>query len=426
MRDGTGKIVYIGKAVDLRRRVASYFRATGLPAKIRALMDEVRHIDYIASSSEREALVVERRLIARHRPVYNVMWKDGKTYPYVAVTLNEDFPRLRLTRVRRRDGARYFGPYPNVSAVRDLLDGLWKKKLFPLRPCDYDFAEGRWLPYEKVRSCLYLHTGECPAPCLGRIPKAEYGLIARRAVQFFAGKSGALAADWEREMKAAAAALDFEKAARLRDRLGALSHVRQTVTFRAAREEDVQGRIRASQALQELQTALGLSRPPRRIECFDISHVQGAQTVASMVLLRDGKPDKSGYRKFIVRTVPGIDDFASMAEVVGRRYRRLKDEGGAWPDLVLIDGGPGQLSAARRATAPLGRPLALASLAKREEEIYLPDRADPVRLPRASPALHVLQRARDEAHRFAVAFHRARRGKSLFEGEPDAPAPKNP
>ncbi|HMX95483.1 MAG TPA: excinuclease ABC subunit C, partial [Elusimicrobiota bacterium] len=181
----------------------------------------------------------------------------------------------------------------------------------------------------------------------------------------------------------------------------------------------------SSQALQELQRALELPRPPRWIECFDISHVQGVETVASLVVLRDGKPDKSQYRKFRVRTVKGIDDFASMEEVVGRRYRRVQAEGGPWPDLTLIDGGPGQLSAALRAVAPLGRRLALASLAKREEEIFLPDRKDPIRLPKSSPALHLLQRVRDEAHRFAITFHRSRRDKKMIQGDDDAPAEKN-
>ncbi|HMU95181.1 MAG TPA: excinuclease ABC subunit UvrC [Elusimicrobiota bacterium] len=425
MRNRAGTIVYIGKAVDLRKRVANYFRPTGLEPKTRALMDEVQHIDYIAAASEREALVIEQRLIGRHQPLFNVMWKDGKTYPFVKISTHEDFPRIRLTRDRRRDGARYFGPYPNVSAVRGLLEGLWKRKLFPLRPCDYEFTEAQPLPYQKVRSCLYLHTGECPAPCLGRINRKDYGVLVDRAILFFEGKNAALRRGWETEMKQAAAEMKFEKAAVLRDHLAALAHVRQTVTFRAMREEDVQGRIQSSQALQELQRALELPRPPRWIECFDISHVQGVETVASLVVLRDGKPDKSQYRKFRVRTVKGIDDFASMEEVVGRRYRRVQAEGGPWPDLTLIDGGPGQLSAALRAVAPLGRRLALASLAKREEEIFLPDRKDPIRLPKSSPALHLLQRVRDEAHRFAITFHRSRRDKKMIQGDDDAPAEKN-
>jgi len=415
LRDRASQILYIGKAIDLRKRVASYFRSQGLAPKIRALMDDVQHVDYIASQSEREALVVEQRLIQRHQPLFNTMWKDGKTYPYVMISTAEDFPRVRLTRKRVRDGARYFGPYPNVNAVRSLLDWVWKRKLFPLRPCDYEFTEKEPLAYPKVRSCLYLHTGECPAPCLGRISKDDYRKITDRALLFFEGKNAALGRLWEKEMQTAARNLNFEAAARLRDHLKALERMRQPVTFRALREDDVQGRLQTTRALQELQKALGLPRPPLRIECFDISHVQGSDTVASLVAFTNGKPDKSRYRKYKIQTVSGGDDFASMAEVVRRRYRRVKAENLGWPDLILIDGGPGQLSAARRALEKVtGRAVPLASLAKREEVVYLPDRREPLRMPRSSPALHILQRVRDEAHRFAVAFHRARRGKRLL------------
>ncbi len=422
MRDAAARIVYVGKAVDLRKRVANYFRPD-LEPKIRALMAEVRHIDYIPAQSEREALVVEQRLIKRHQPLYNTMWKDGKSYPFVKLTAAEDFPRLRWTRQRRRDGALYFGPYPNVRAVRGLLDWLWKSRLFPLRPCDLEIREGHPRTYDEVRSCLYLHTRQCPAPCLGRIGKVDYAPAVAQARLFFEGKNAPLRRAWQAAMRSASRRTDYEAAARWRDHLAALDHMNERVTFRALREEDVRGRLQTSQALQILQSALGLPRPPARIECFDISHVQGAATVASMVVFENGRPLKSHYRKFKINTVAGVDDFKSMAEVVGRRYRRVRDEGATWPDLILIDGGPGQLSAARRAlAAATARPVPLASLAKREEEIFLPDRAEPVRLPKDSPALQILQHARDEAHRFAIGFHRARRGKNLFQGESHAPA----
>jgi excinuclease ABC subunit C len=414
MRDTAGGILYIGKAIDLRKRVANYFRPDVEP-KIRALMAEVRHIDYIAAAGERDALVIEQRLIKRHQPLFNVMWKDGKSYPFVKLTLNEDFPRLRLTRSKLRDGGLYFGPYPNVRAVRHLLDWVWRNRLFPLRPCDLEITNGQVYAYEKVKSCLYLHTGECPAPCLGRVSKEEYGRIAERTRLFFDGKNAELLAVWREEMKEAADRMEFERAAQLRDSLVALDHIREPVTFRSLKEEDVQGRLETSRALQDLQTALGLPRPPLRIECFDISHIQGAETVASLVCFDRGRPNKSAYRKYKIKTVAGVDDFASMAEVVGRRYRRVKAEDLPWPDLVLIDGGAGQLSAAERALAEVtDRKIPLASLAKREEEVYQPGRAEPLRLPKESPALQLLQRVRDEAHRFAITFHRARRNKSLF------------
>ncbi len=414
MRDSAGGILYIGKAIDLRKRVAHYFRPDAEP-KIRALMAEVRHIDYIAAAGERDALVIEQRLIKRHQPLFNVMWKDGKSYPYVTLTLNEDFPRLRLTRTKLRNGGLYFGPYPNVRAVRHLLDWVWRNRLFHLRPCDLEIKEGAPYPYEKVKSCLYLHTGECPAPCLGRVSKEEYGRIAERARLFFAGKNAELLAVWREEMKEAADLMQFERAAQLRDSLAALDHIREPVTFRSLKEEDVKGRLESSRALQELQTALGLPRPPLRIECFDISHSQGTETVASLVCFDRGHPNKSAYRKYKIKTVAGVDDFASMAEVVGRRYRRVKAESLPWPDLILIDGGAGQLSAAQRALAEVtDRKIPLASLAKRDEEVYQPDRADPLRLPRESPGLQLLQRVRDEAHRFAITFHRSRRDKAMF------------
>jgi excinuclease ABC subunit C len=414
MRDAAARLVYIGKAVDLRRRVASYFRPEGLDPRLRALMEGVRHIDYIPAESEREALLVERRLIHRHQPLYNVLWKDGKSYPYVVLT-REDFPRLRLTRRRRRGGGLYFGPYPNVSDVRGLLEDAWKRRLFPLRPCDLEFSASRLPPEKKVRSCLYLHTGQCPAPCVGKISKADYGRLADQAVLFFKGENDALAHRWETDMKDAARKLDFERAARLRDNLAALRHVNERVTFRAVRPEEVLSRLSRSRAVTDLQAVLGLARPPVRIEGFDISHVQGSDTVASLVVFENGRPLKSDYRKFIMKSVAGVDDFASLAEAVGRRYRRVEAEGTRRPDLVLVDGGPGQLSAAVKAMKEAtSRPVPLASLAKREEEVFLPGRAEPLRLPRESPALQLLQSVRDESHRFALAFHRARRGKRVY------------
>jgi excinuclease ABC subunit C len=414
MRDSAGGILYVGKAIDLRKRVANYFRPDVEP-KIRAMMADVRHIDYIAAAGERDALVMEQRLIKRHMPLYNVMWKDGKSYPFVKLSVNEDFPRIRLTRSRMRDGALYFGPYPNVRAVRHLLDWVWRNRLFLLRPCDLEITVGRVYSYEKVKSCLYLHTGECPAPCLGRVSKEDYGRSVERARLFFEGKNSELLAVWREEMKEAADRLAFERAAQLRDSLEALIHIREPVTFRSLKEEDVKGRLESTRALQELQSALSLSRPPLRIECFDISHIQGTETVASMVCFDRGRANKSAYRKFKIKTVPGVDDFASMSEVVGRRYRRVKEEKLPWPDLILIDGGPGQLSAAGRALAEVtDRRVPLASLAKREEEVFLPGRKDSVRLPKDSPALQLLQRVRDEAHRFAISFHRSRREKAVF------------
>ncbi len=426
MRDNTGLIIYIGKARDLKKRVSSYFmkRADGTAretysdtAKVQALLTVIRHIDYVPTLSEREALVLERRLIARHKPDFNVMWKDDKTYPWVALTMGEDFPRLFLTRIKKRDGTQYFGPYPSVTGVRQLLKWAWRKKLFPLRPCRLEIKEGSPYPYEKVKSCLYLHTGECPAPCLGKISSASYKKIADRAQWFFEGKKEKLLGQWEKEMARRSKNLEFEEAAQLRNRIETVQHMNERVTVREMTEDGLKSRIQSSRAVQELMKALSMPRSPETIECFDISHIQGTEKVASMVRFKHGRPDKSNYRKFIIRTVIGIDDFKSMAEVVGRRYRRLKKEGTNFPDLVLIDGGKGQLSSALKALEEEKvTGLFVAALAKEEEEIFLPGKSESIRLPADSPALLLLRHVRDEAHRFAISFHRLRRKKkTLYE-----------
>jgi len=447
MKDRTGQILYIGKARDLSKRVSSYFfDKASHGVKISALVSTIHHIDYIPADSEREALIIEQGLIRRLQPHFNTMWRDDKSYPYVKLTWKEDFPRLFLTRRIIKDGSKYFGPYPNAGQVRRLLRSLWKQKFFPLRPCRYEFSESDPLPLAKAKQCLYYHTRECPAPCVGRISKPDYRLIAREAELFFRGRYKQLIGTWEKEMNEASKATHYERAAQLRDNLAALNHMEERVTVRQINLQDVLHRVDHSRAITELQRALGLKRPPIRIECFDISHIQGLETVASLVVFERGVPKKEDYRKFKIKTVRGIDDFASMGEVVGRRYRRLVAEGKMLPDLVLIDGGKGQLSAAAEAiknVIPGGRqpgihhpvnnmdgsptealgddnskqarlPFALAALAKREEELFLPDRSDSVRLAADSPALHLVQYVRNEAHRFAITFHRLRRAKRFL------------
>jgi excinuclease ABC subunit C len=381
-------------------------------------MSVVRHIDYVPSASEREALLMERRLIGEFKPDFNVMWKDDKSYPYVVLSWSEDYPRLFLSRNKKKDGNLYFGPYPNVSAVRSLLRWAWRRKLFPLRPCKLTIVEGQPYPYSKVKSCLYLHTGECPAPCLGKISSKAYRKTAERARLFFEGKKDKLIAIWEKEMNQFALKKNFEQAAEVRDRLVTLRHMDEQVTFRQMSEEFLGVRIQGSRAVQELKVALNLKKPPEIIECFDISHFQGAETVASMVSFKHGRPNKSGYRKFIIKTVAGVDDFKSMEEVVRRRYQRVKSEGSVYPDLILIDGGKGQLGAALKSLETLGlKSLEIASLAKEEEEIFVPGKSDSIRIPMDSPALLLLRQVRDEAHRFAITFHRKRRNLKTIEYE---------
>ncbi len=416
MRDSTGQIIYIGKARNLKKRVSNYFIDLKIrDAKTVALVAVIRHIDYVPTASEREALVLERRLINQYKPTFNVMWKDDKSYPYIVLTVGEDYPRLFLTRHKKRDGSLYFGPYPNVTQVRSLLHWAWRKQLFPLRPCKFDIKEGQPLPYNKVKSCLYLHTGQCTAPCLAKISSEDYGKIVDRARWFFGGQKKKLIEQWKREMKNFSRSEQYEQAAGVRDRIDTLEHMAERVTAREISESMLETRVRESRAVQELMRGLKLKKPPQRIECFDISHIQGVEKVASMVSFDRGRPDKSQYRKFIIKTVDGIDDFKAMAEVVGRRYRRLLKEGKPLPDLVLIDGGKGQLSSALKAVSELGiKDLAVAALAKQEEEVFLPGSSESIRLPMDSAGLLLLRHVRDEAHRFAITFHRQRRQKRTF------------
>ena len=420
MRDLAGHIIYIGKARDLKKRVASYFvPSKNHSSKIQALVESIRHIDYVPTKSEREALVLERRLINRFQPTYNSMWKDDKSYPYVVLTMQEDYPRIYLTRNKTRiKGAQYFGPYPSVGPVRQLLRWAWRKKIFALRPCKLDIKEGEPFPYEKVKSCLYLHTQECPAPCLAKISSRTYKEMAKKAKWFFEGNKNKLIEQWKKEMQRYSKNQEYEKAAEARDRIHTVEVMQEHVTFREMTEAALQTRVRETRAVQHLRKALNLKEPPEIIECFDISHLQGVEKVASMVRFQHGRPDKSNYRKFIIKSVKGIDDFKSMAEVVGRRYRRLKKEEKKFPDLVLIDGGKGQLSAVMKT---LGKEKikinSVVALAKREEELFLPNRSQPLRLPIDSPGLLLLRQIRDEAHRFAITFHRLRRHKRTISHE---------
>jgi excinuclease ABC subunit C len=401
MRDEAARILYVGKARDLSKRVSSYFsgRET-MSSKIPVLVSSIHHIDYIPTASEREALLVERSLIRQLQPHFNTMWRDDKSYPYVKINLKDECPQIYLTRNKQKDGASYFGPFTNVKHIRRLLRHLWNKPLFALRP-------GR------------VHDDSHPMSS-GELQQCRR--IAQEIELFFRGRYAPLQKKWENEMKGAALQQNYERAAELRDHLAALQHIHERVTVRQIDIADVESHVDRSRAITDLQKSMNLSHPPVRIECFDISHIQGMETVASLVVFDRGAPKKDEYRKFIIRTVPGIDDFASMAEVVGRRYRRLQAEGRAWPDLILIDGGKGQLSAACEALRIiLGtayKKLAIASLAKREEELFLPDREEPIRLPKDAPALLLVQHVRDEAHRFAITFHRLRRGKHLVPSRP--------
>lgn len=436
MRGADGHVLYVGKAKDLAKRVSQYFNPNKPDLKNQTLAPLIRKIDYLSCASEREALVWERRLIYRHQPFFNALWKDDKSYPYIKLSLQEDFPRLSVVRKKLRDKAAYFGPYPNVSAVRSLLKLLWRRKIFPLRPCEYAFSLQHPLAQKKIRSCLYYHTGECPAPCAGRISPEDYRRIAKDAHCFFSGRFSQLRKRLTGEMAAASSSMDFERAARCRDNARALEHMSEQVRYEEIRPEQVESGLRDSSAVTDLQEALGLKTPPHHIECIDISHLFGRQTVASVVCFMAAEPHTAHYRRMrIQRTAAqnakdsapaeesgGNDDFASMAEAVERRLRGLIKEGSPLPDLLLVDGGKGQLSAAENALQALKLHVPLAALAKREEEVFLSGRPEPLILERRRPALRLLQRLRDEAHRFAVKYHRLLRKKALLGDRKGPPA----
>lgn len=519
MHDAEGKVIYVGKAVVLKNRVRSYFRnlASHTP-KVKAMVAKIAEIETIVTSSEVEALILECNLIKKYRPRYNISLKDDKTYPYLKVTLQEDFPRLYMTRRLLRDGSKYYGPYADAGAMHATVKLL--RSMFPLRTCR---------KMNPDRPCLNYHIKRCLAPCAGYVSKDEYGQMIKSVCMVLDGRTTELERDLKQRMQAAAEDYAFEEAARLRDQLQAVERLNESqkavtnnggdmdiigfaqdmtgnclqiffvrkgkligrdnfflqdggeaqqevltafikqyyndATFipreivlpqlpeveeqqlieawlsgkaerkvelfvpqRGVKRELLQlandnalkllsERLRKGslslkndeQAAEELQQALGLEHSLERMDCFDISHTQGSETVASMVVFRKGSISKKDYRKYKIVSAEGKpDDFKSMQEVVYRRYKDYED----LPNLVVIDGGKGQLSSALEVIRGLGlADLPVVGLAKREEEIFIPHQSTSILLDRDSAALHLIQRIRDEAHRFAITFHRKLRGK---------------
>lgn len=519
MHDASGKVIYVGKAVVLKNRVRSYFRnlASHTP-KVKAMVAKIAEIETIVTSSEVEALILECNLIKKYRPRYNISLKDDKTYPYLKVTMQEDFPRLYVTRRQLRDGARYYGPYADAGAMHATVKLL--RSMFPLRTCR---------KMNPDRPCLNYHIKRCLAPCAGYISKADYHKMIKSVCMVLDGRTTELERDLKQQMQEAADNYAFEEAARLRDQLQAVARLNEAqkavtnnggdmdifglgkdmtglcvqlffvrkgkligrdnffmpdggdtpqevmtafvkqyyneATFipkevvlpylpeeeekqlietwladkaqrrvelllpqrgvkkdllKLANENAVKllnERLRKGslslkndlQAAEELQQALGLEHPLERMDCFDISHTQGSETVASMVVFRNGTSSKKDYRRYKIVSAEGKpDDFKSMQEVVYRRYRDYED----LPSLVVIDGGKGQLSSALEVIRGLGLDdLPVVGLAKREEEIFKPHQSESIMLDREGAALHLIQRIRDEAHRFAITYHRKLRGK---------------
>jgi excinuclease ABC subunit C len=530
-RDGDGRVLYIGKAKSLRPRVRSYFQRGGDGrAQTGGLVERITDVEVIVTGTEAEALHVEQNLVKRHRPPFNIRLRDDKSFPYIAVTVEDEYPRVMFTRERHRRGVVYFGPFANAKKVRETLDVL--NRVFQYRPC-----EGPQPGRHSGIPCLDYHIERCKAPCVGYIDKEAYREVIDRVIEFLSGETRPIQRDLERRMQEASAAERFEDAARYRNRLFSIRHLaeRQAADKRAVGTVDVIGiaiagdraavqifplrdgklvdrygfhlenvggqdtaavleafcleyygsapsvppqlvvprdagdtsalaaflsdrrgsrvevrapergekrrlqeladqnariavesellqseqrRLRRVEALEELREALNLESLPIRIECYDISNIQAESPVGSMVVFQDAAPKKAHYRKFGVRQLEGPDDFAAIEEVVSRRFARLTDgtaddydeSFATRPNLVVIDGGKGQLSAALAAMQAYDLPrVAVISLAKREEEVFVPGRPEPIVLGRDSAGLQLLQRVRDEAHRFALDFHRQRR-----------------
>lgn len=419
MRDASGAVLYVGKAKDLRARVSQYFQQNPSDRrwKIPNLVALIRRIDYVGSASEREALLTERQLIHKLQPFFNEMWKDSKSYPYIEIT-KEDFPRLFFTRRKLRDGGLYFGPFPKVEPLRKLLGYLTRIKFINLRFCRWKFSLAEPLAEKKIKACLYYHTGQCTAPCAGKISREEYQALARRVADFLKGDYRKLRREFTRKMEQASKALDFEEAAAYRDFLNAFRHMEERVLVGQLEPDFMNKAVGRTGAVTALKEALGLARPPAHIECFDTSSLFGRHAVGSSVCFVNGEKHAAHYRHYRIKfenAAGGSDDFAMIREIVGRRLAQISKKGEELPDLLVIDGGPGQLAAAMAAMAAAKVKLPLISLAKRLEEIYSPLRARPLLLDRAHPGLRLLQALRDEAHRFGITYHRKLRGKSELE-----------
>jgi len=381
------------------------------------LVPLIADIDFVAAETEVDALLLEARLVKDIQPRFNVDLKDDKTFPYLQIRIREDFPRVEFTRKPRRRGVKLYGPFTSARTLRRAIQVL--QRIFQFRTCslDIDADDQRWRWF---RPCLLHSIRQCTAPCNFRVTKEDYRRQIRKLRMVMEGKKGRLLREMEKEMREASEALLFEKAARLRDDIAAL----QKLGERGDVERDAQPEvfpIDPKKGLTGLRKVLGLAQTPRTIEGIDIAHLGGTETVASLVNFIDGLPFKPGYRRYRIKTVQGVDDFASIREVVSRRFRRARsknanEEVQVFPDILLIDGGKGQLNAALEALRLLGvEPPCLISLAKREEEIYRPGEAEPLRLSRHSAALRLLQYVRDEAHRFAQHYHHILRRKKLEE-----------
>lgn len=413
MKDASGVVIYIGKAKNLRSRAGSYFHAAAAQEfRTADWIHEIADIDFMLCASEVDALLTENRLIKDIQPRHNKDLKDDKTFPYLMITTHEDFPRVEVTRTPRTKGVKLYGPFTSAGQLRGALQVM--QRIFKFRTCslDIDEADPKW---QWFRPCLLASIKQCTAPCNQRINKTDYKKDIRRLQTFLEGGSDKLIKQMREEMMDASKKMEFERAARLRDEIKLLENLgdRGDIDIHAQPEVFY---IDPTKGMRALQRVLRMPHEPRIIEGVDIAHLGGTNTVASLVQFLDGLPFKPGYRRYKIQDVKGIDDFRSIYEVISRRFRRLSDEQDTFPDLLMIDGGKGQLNAALAAFRDQEiTPPTLISLAKREEEIYLPGTSEPIRLGRESFALRLLQYVRDEAHRFAQHYHHILRQKSTFE-----------
>lgn len=407
-RDRFGTVIYVGKASNLRRRMSHYFQpsqARRADPKLRSLIHSIDRWEIFPVKSEDEALILESRFIKEYAPHYNILLRDDKRYPMLKIDRNERFPRVRLTRIRKKDSCLYFGPFPHGSAMRRLAEYLTRR--FGLRSCKAE-SPGE----EEFRHCLAGTVRDCCRPCVGGVTEVEYRERVDRVVAVLNGEIREVAEELRKKMAKAAAEKAFEKAAAFRDILGNLQSLVRTRSFEHAELPNEVG----MEAVADLQKALRLPNVPHVIVGFDISNLGTTFAVASLVCFREGRPDKASYRRFRIKTVEGQNDFAMMNEVVKRYFSRLLREQRPLPDLLMVDGGKGQLHLALDALISIDcPPFPVVGLAKRNEEIFLPGRSEPVVLDRNRPALKVLQALRDEAHRFAVSYNRQLRLKRIAE-----------
>ncbi|MFO7870712.1 MAG: excinuclease ABC subunit UvrC [Kiritimatiellia bacterium] len=408
MRDNSGEIIYVGKAVSLRKRLRSYFRGkTGRrDPKVRSLVKTVADIEYVTVKNEADAVLTEGRLIKEYRPRFNVSFRDDKRFLMLACDTSEPFPRLELRRIRRKDGAVYFGPYASSAAARATLDFTEKK--FGLRKCAPRRPDG-----ESYRHCINDIVRYCSAPCVGKASVEEYMGIVQEALSFLRGERPQYLREIRESMQRLAEETRFEEAAALRDTLMMLESAVKART-RMARTPEMEAE-EGKKAVHELSEGLGISAPSV-LEGYDVSMISGTYAVGSMVYFEDGLPRRNRYRRFRIKSARSVDDPGMMRELIRRRFERLKREGGKYPDLVLVDGGVTQLGAAVDELGKLGLGhISIAGLAKKLEEVRVPGRRKPLHFRKDSRALKLLQHLRDEAHRFALTYHRRLRAMRLKE-----------